>query len=156
MPNGGFRYYMHAGTTALSFEIAGRVSDDGARELQQAWRTVSSVIGDRFLIVDLSYVTGIDLAGQSLVRAWHDRGAQFVAKSAQTRALLQSITGQSTGEILSAAWHPTWLPLQLAILAPFSSEASSPGMRSAAKLSYGEVTAAGNVLATSKVLGDEG
>ena len=109
---GDFRYYMHDGTTAFSFELAGRLSDDGARELQQAWRTASSEIGDRSLIVDLSYVTGIDVAGQNLLRGWHDRGAQLVAKSQEARVLVQSITGQSVGEISSAARHSTWLPFQ--------------------------------------------
>ena len=110
--NGDFCYYMHDGTTAFSFELAGRLSDDGARELQQAWRTASSVIGYRSLIVDLSYVTGIDVAGQRLLRGWHDQGAQLVAKSLEARALVQSITGQSVGDISAAARHSTWLPFQ--------------------------------------------
>ena len=109
MPD-AFRYYMHDGATAFSFELAGRLSDNNARELQSAWRTASSVIGDRSLIVDLSYVTGIDVAGQELLRGWHDRGAQLVAQSPQARALVQSITGQSCGELSAAARHPTWLP----------------------------------------------
>ena len=111
-PNGDFRYYMHEGKTAFSFELAGRLSDDDARELQQAWRSASSAIGDRPLVVDLSYVTGIDVAGQDLLRGWHDRGAQLVAKSPEARALVQSITGQSLGEISATARHSTWLPFQ--------------------------------------------
>jgi hypothetical protein len=107
-----FRYYMHDGTAAFSFELAGRLSDDGARELQQTWRTASSVIGDRSLIVDLSYVTCIDVAGQKLLRGWHDGGAQLVAKSPQARALVQSITGQPSGELSAAARHATWLPFR--------------------------------------------
>ena len=110
--NGDFRYYMHDGTTAFSFELAGRLSDEDARELEQTWRTASSMIGDRSLIVDLSYVTGIDVAGQKLLRGWHDRGAQLVAKSSEARVLVQSITGQSVGEISAAARHSTWLPFQ--------------------------------------------
>jgi anti-anti-sigma regulatory factor len=108
--NDEFRYYMHDGTTAFSFELAGRLSDEGARELQHAWRTASSLIGDRALIVDLSYVTSIDVAGQHLLRGWRDRGAQLVAKSPEVRAMVQSITGQSGGEISAAARHSTWLP----------------------------------------------
>ena len=111
MPD-AFRYYMHDGTTAFSFELAGRLSDKEARELQNAWRTASSVVGDRSLIVDLSYVTGIDVAGQELLRGWHDRGAQLVAKSPEARALVQSITGQSFPELSATARHSTWLPFQ--------------------------------------------
>jgi hypothetical protein len=110
--NGDFRYYMHDGTTAFSFELAGRLSEDSARELQHTWRTASSLIGERTLIVDLSYVTGIDAGGQKLLRGWHDRGAQLVAKSQRARALVQSITGQSLGEISATARHSTWLPVR--------------------------------------------
>ena len=111
-PNSDFRYYMHDGTTAFSFELAGRLSKDGARELQQSWRTASSTIEGRSLIVDLSYVTSIDIAGQHLLRGWHDRGAQLVAKSPEARALVQAITGQSFGDLVASARHPTWLPVQ--------------------------------------------
>jgi ABC-type transporter Mla MlaB component len=110
-----FRYYMHDGSAAFSFELAGRLSDEGARELQQTWETASSMIGDRSLIVDLSYVTGVDAAGQNLLRGWHDQGAQLVAKSPQARALIQSITGQAAGELSATARHSTWLPFQRVI-----------------------------------------
>src|SRR5579862_4694739 len=81
-----------------------------ALELQHTWRTASSMIGDRTLIVDLSYLTGIDAAGQKLLRGWHDRDAQLLAKSQRAKALVQSITGQSLGEISATARHSTWLP----------------------------------------------
>jgi len=112
MPTGDFRYYMHDGSAAFSFELAGRLSDEGARELQETWRTASSMIGDRSLIVDLSYVTGVDAAGEKLLRGWHEQGAQLVARSAQARALLQSITGQAGAELSATARHATWLPFQ--------------------------------------------
>ncbi len=107
---GDFRYYMHDGTTGFSFELAGKLSDDAARELQRAWQTASSAIGDRSVIVDLSYVTGIDLVGQNLLRRWHDQGVQLVAKSPEARALVRSITGQSSTELTASARHSTWLP----------------------------------------------
>jgi hypothetical protein len=33
--NGDFRYHMHDSATAFSFELAARLSDDGAHELEQ-------------------------------------------------------------------------------------------------------------------------
>src|SRR5579863_319480 len=83
-----------------------------ALEFQHTWRTASSMIGDRSLIVDLSYVTGVDAAGQKLLRRWHDQGAQLVAKSLEARVLIQSITGQAAGELSATARHSTWLPFQ--------------------------------------------
>jgi hypothetical protein len=76
-----FSYYMHDGSTAFSFELAGDLSDEGARELEQAWRTATSVIGEKELLIDLSYVTGFDEAGHELLNKWHAHGARLVVIS---------------------------------------------------------------------------
>ena len=112
-----FRYYMHDGATAFSFELAGRLSDDAARQLQEAWRTASSVVGERSLIVDLSYVNAIDQCGQDLLRDWHNHGAQLVANSPEARALLQEITGQCVPMLPAPGRHSTWLPFRIAACA---------------------------------------
>jgi hypothetical protein len=111
-----FRYYMHDGPHALSFELAGELSDNAARELEQAWRAASSVIGNRSLIVDLSYVTHVDPGGQTVLRRWYDNGAQFVAKLSPARLIVESITGQGPESIAAAAPHQTWLPFRAAAL----------------------------------------
>ena len=108
---------MHDGATAFSFELAGRLSDDAARQLQQAWRTASSVVGERSLIVDLSYVNAIDQLGQDLLRDWHNQGAQLVANSPEASELLQSITGESAPTPPASARHSTWLPFRIAAYA---------------------------------------
>jgi anti-anti-sigma regulatory factor len=104
-----FRYYMHDGPNAFSFEIAGRLSDDGAHELRQAQRTALSAMDRRLLIVDLSFVTSISISGRHLLREWHDRGAQLVARSPEARAMVQSTTGKSV-ELSASMSHATWLP----------------------------------------------
>jgi len=93
MKTSKFMYYMHDGPRAFSFELAGPVSAHDAKELEQAWRTASSVIGDRVLVVDLSFVTQIDDAGRDLMRRWHHNGAALVANSASSRLLAESIIG---------------------------------------------------------------
>src|SRR4051812_33078111 len=93
-PGSAFRCYMHDGITAFSFELAGSLSDGAVRELDQAWRTASSVIGERALIIDLTFLSAMDLSGQRLLSGWHLEGAQFVANSGTSRALLQLITGE--------------------------------------------------------------
>jgi hypothetical protein len=112
-----FRYYMHDGTAAFSFELSGRLSDDAARQLEQAWRTASSVVGKRSLIVDLSYVSAIDPVGQDLLRDWHNQGAQFVANSQVAIALLHSITGLCIPRPAMPVRHSTWLPFRIAAYA---------------------------------------
>jgi hypothetical protein len=113
---GGFRYYMHDGVTAFSFELAGSLSDGAAQELEQAWRTASSVIGERALIVDLSFLSAMDLSGQRLLSGWRDQGAQFVANSERSRALLHLITGESAPAPSVPTRNSTWLPFQVAAL----------------------------------------
>jgi ABC-type transporter Mla MlaB component len=111
-----FRYYMHEGPTAFSFELSGRLSDEAARELEHARRSASFVAGGRPLIVDLSYVTQVDSEGQRLLRDWYDDGARLVATSPQARTMVESITGQAPEFIAAVAPHQTWLPFRVAAL----------------------------------------
>ena len=109
--NDDFKYYMHDGPAAYSFEIAGRISDNAARELAQVWKTASSTADGLALIVDLSYVTQVDEAGRRLLREWHDAGAQLVAKRPHALTIVASITGQPFGRLDEPARHYTWRPL---------------------------------------------
>ncbi len=88
------RYYMHDGPAAFRFELAGALDSDDALRLEQDWRTASSVIGNRILLIDMSFVTGIDDAVRRLFRRWYDEGAQFAANSARSRELVELITGR--------------------------------------------------------------
>ena len=91
--NVDLRYYIHDGSAAFRFQLAGRLSDDGARDLEQAWRTASSTIGERPRVVDLSLVTGIDEFGRELLLKWHGEGATLVANRPEARELVGSIPG---------------------------------------------------------------
>ena len=105
--NKEFRYYMHDGPDAISFELAGHLSDRAARELEQAKRTASSTARGRSLIVDLSYVTGVDTEGRAMLRGWHVDGAQLVATVPLARTILESITRQGATETArSQTWRP--------------------------------------------------
>ncbi len=106
-----FQYYMHDGTTAFSFEIAGNITNSAARELKQAWITASSTADGNLFVVDLSYVTQVDEAGRQLLREWYEAGAQFVAKRPQARDIVASITGRPFQVGSQAPKHHTWRPL---------------------------------------------
>ena len=110
------RYYMHDGSAAFSFALAGYLSLEGALELEQAWRTASSVIGGRDLIVDLSYVTGVDDAGRELLLKWHAYGARLVAISAEARARVQSMTDLPVMLLGTSPKASTRLPFRTAAL----------------------------------------
>ena len=85
-------YYIHGGPSALRLELAGNLNAGDAWRLEQDWRGVSSAIGNRLLVVDVSFVTGIDEAARSLFKRWYAQGAEFAATSKQSRELVESIT----------------------------------------------------------------
>jgi hypothetical protein len=118
MNSEALRYYAHEGPMALRFELAGAVTADGAQRLERDWRAAAAAIGNKALIVDLSFVTGIDNAGRELLREWRANGARLVGSSAQAHALIESIAGGHVEEIAEVAGPRdyTWSPLHTTAL----------------------------------------
>ena len=118
MKNRALRYYMHDGPMAFRFELAGTLDYEGALRLDQDWRTASSAIGDRKLIVDLTFVTNLAEEGKTLLRRWHQEGARLIANSTTSRVLAESVLGSplpaSTGD--ATALNRTWLPFHASFL----------------------------------------
>lgn len=111
MGNGGLQYYIHDGSAAFRFNLTGNLSDDGAKEIEQVWRTASSAIGDRNFIVDLSDVTEIGEYGRELLLRWHAEGATPLAGRTEARALLESIPGLELAPLESDKHsHRKWWP----------------------------------------------
>jgi hypothetical protein len=123
MTNQTFQYFMHYGPSAFRLELAGDLNNDGARRLAQDLHTASSVIADRALIVDMTFVTSAEQEGRVLLARWYAEGAQFVAKSKVSRELAGSILGKPLSDSASAGnagadW--TWLPFPVkSMLGPF-------------------------------------
>jgi len=123
--------YIHDGTASFRFEIEGSLSGNAAWQVEQAWWTASSVIGDRSLVVSIGSLTDIDSSGRKLLRRWYGAGAYIVAKSPLTKALVGSIVGQP---VISAtrrggrAWLRVWalplIPLFTLFFPPQSNAAS--------------------------------
>jgi DNA-binding MurR/RpiR family transcriptional regulator len=102
------KFYLHDSSTAVRFEIAGFLSKDSARDLEQCWETAASIIGDRDTIIDLSYVTGMDPSGQELLRKWNRRGAQLVAISEAARNRLRTMTDQPVTVLAVSRFAKRW------------------------------------------------
>jgi hypothetical protein len=101
-------YYIHTGPAAFRFELAGDLDAGDAARLEQEWRGVSLTIGKRALVVDMSFVTGIDGAARGVFRRWYTRGVEFTAGSKESRQLIESITERPyTGE---TPREPTFQP----------------------------------------------
>jgi len=97
-------YYIHDGSAAFRLQLSGDLSGEGVRDLEQTWRTASSVIGERRLVVDLSLVTGVDLAGRELLEAWQAEGAWLVATTKAERYTWPSLR-------LAARWAAAFVML---------------------------------------------
>lgn len=115
------RYYMHQGPAAFRFELAGELDVNDAIRLEQDWRTALSIVGQRRLIIDLSFVTEIDQAVRSLFKKWYTAGAEFAAKSGPSRELVESITGSAfTQDRPHPPTYQSWLSLKLtSVILPF-------------------------------------
>ena len=107
-------YYMHDGPDAFRFELTGRLSEDAARELEQAWCTAVSTIGKRRLIIDLSGLTGIDRNGHELLGRWAGQGAQLAVVNHRAATRLQPMIDRPV-TILAVAAVPTTRPLARAL-----------------------------------------
>ena len=117
------QYFMHYGPACLRFELAGDLNDEGAHRLDQDWRTASAAIGDRALIVDLTFVTGAEEEGRTLLARWYAAGAQLMAQSNVSRKLAEAIIGRPLAVFASAdiaSVDGTWLPFRPSV---------SPGVR---------------------------
>jgi hypothetical protein len=102
------QHYIHGGPAAFRFELAGDLNAVDAAKLEQERRSASLTIGKRALVVDLTFVTGIDEVARDVFKRWYARGAEFAAGSKRSRELVESITGRPyAGE---SPHDPTYQP----------------------------------------------
>ncbi len=97
------QYFVHDEPSAIRVELAGDLDQEGARRLEHDWRTASSAIGGRELIVDLTYITDADEAGRFLLKRWHAKGAQLIAQSRLPSDLVKSIASEPVSKLVRAA-----------------------------------------------------
>jgi hypothetical protein len=104
--NPALQYYIHDDSDTLRLELAGNLSGADAQNVYQAWHTALSIIGARPLIIDISYVVAADEQGRALLRLWQQNGAQIIAGSPQSMAVVEPIFGE---RLLAPPPKPTWL-----------------------------------------------
>jgi hypothetical protein len=115
------RYYMYEGPIAFRFELAGDLDAFDAASLVWDWHTACSRIGNRALIIDVTFVTEIDEVVRSLFGRWYAGSAEFAAGTRSSRESVESITGLP---FISAPRHsPTYQPCYF-----FKSAALSDGL----------------------------
>jgi len=107
-------YYMHDGSDGFRFRLAGELSEQTAGDLEQARRTAASIIGQRSLSVDLTGLTGLDVAGRKLLKEWSALGAQLTVVSLGARARIQMMTALPVTLVGSSPRASTWFPSRAA------------------------------------------
>lgn len=100
------QYYIHDESDALRFELAGSLSGIGVGSVYRAWQLSRSIIGNRPLIIDITFVVDADEHGHAVLDAWHRSGARIIAASPESQTLAEDVLG----EPMPAA-HPkqSWL-----------------------------------------------
>lgn len=93
MNNQPLQYYIHDNSDGLKLELAGSLSGAGVESVYQAWQTSLSIIGNRPLIIDITFVVDADEHGSALLDAWYRFGARIIAASPESQALAGAVLG---------------------------------------------------------------
>ena len=110
-------YYLHDGASSFRFKLSGSLVGESVEDLGQCWRTASSSLGGRAFLVDVEGLTAVDEEGRALLGQWHEQGAHFLARSAQPRMLVETITRRSMPPLAPVHGTPGgWLSLRCAVL----------------------------------------
>src|SRR5260370_14969799 len=86
---------MHDGPEALTFQVEGKLVGAWAKELEQSWKTASSIRNRKALIVDLTEISYIDEDGKRVLAKLFGDGAFFRTAGPMTRAIVYEITAKS-------------------------------------------------------------
>jgi hypothetical protein len=111
-----FDFYIHDGAGSFPIEIEGNLVGNAAGQVDQAWRTASSTIGNRALVVSIGTLRAIDPFGCMLLQRLHEAGARFVAKAPLTGTLIRSIVGQPVGAAMGVARSGSWARVPASML----------------------------------------
>jgi hypothetical protein len=85
-------YKIHDRTDEFRVEIVGRFAGGCVQEVRIAWQDSLKRTLSRQVIVNLTRVSGYDLAGQQLLQEMHRHGTQFAAGTPDALVLLQEIS----------------------------------------------------------------
>jgi hypothetical protein len=86
-------YYLDDEADALRTEIVGDLSGAVVGSIEHAWRTATSVLAGRYIVVGLTAVAEADDDGRGLLLTLHRCGAGIIARSMDSRTLAESILG---------------------------------------------------------------
>ena len=87
----GLRFFIHYGAGVVKFELAGALGGVEVETIHQAWQREAFTDALRPAIVDITSITEADQHGRALLALMHRIGAQIIAKSPESFAIIQPI-----------------------------------------------------------------
>src|SRR5260370_38373729 len=90
MNNQRLQYYIHDDMDAFRLELSGSLRGEGVRSVYHAWGTALSIVGERPVIADITFVTYAGGGGPGPLHLWHRHGRRIIAGNAQASALAES------------------------------------------------------------------
>ena len=88
--------YIHDEADRLRLRVTGDLDDFATEELASCWKTASSVVGQRPLVVDLTGLYTAQASGRNLLETLHRQGVQFLTASEFQAELVAGVTGKPT------------------------------------------------------------
>lgn len=86
---------IHDSPESQTFQVEGKLVGAWARELEQSWKTASSVRDRKARIVDLSGTLYIDEEGKRVLRKLFNDGAFFRTADCMTASIVDEVTGKA-------------------------------------------------------------
>src|SRR5690348_13258530 len=86
---------IHDDPEALTFKVEGKLIGAWAKELEQSWKTASSIRERKALIIDLTEALYIHDEGKRVLKKLFDDGAFFRTAGAMNSSVVDEITGKS-------------------------------------------------------------
>jgi outer membrane protein len=111
------RITLHESPQALIFQVEGRLVGAWAKELEQSWKGVVAVRGNRKTVVDLTGTLFIDEEGKRVLSKLFWEGARFRSAGPMTESIVSEITRKANRAfpgVLRSAVLPTVLLLAVA------------------------------------------
>ncbi|MEN6607693.1 MAG: hypothetical protein ABFD60_10650 [Bryobacteraceae bacterium] len=73
--------YQHDSHCAFRFVLRGALAGASVKQLEQAWKTATSTLKGKTLIVDTSKLTVVDEKGRQLLSRMAESGARLAART---------------------------------------------------------------------------
>lgn len=86
---------IHDAPETLTFQVEGKLVGAWAKELEQSWKTASSIRDRKALIIDLTEALYIDDEGKRILKRLFLDGAFFRTAGAMTCSIVDEITGKA-------------------------------------------------------------